>query len=216
MIPERFVTEYPSRCMELFAIIEPMAREKELIGSFSLIVATSVFLIPYERLKARHPLNRGGNEHELYASIYRVERQRFLQAEYWQNVQPQDWRFSRIMNEVEWTEGWRDENDRHPMAPDAKNTINRRTVGDLLRVVRNALAHGNVVYLDENGLETRGARLRYLAFLSRYEETGEQRQVRQTYRVVTTTEHGFLEFVKAWAAWLAMLPADTRFTEAAE
>ena len=68
MIPEKFVTEYPARCMDLFALLEPAAREKQLLGSFSLIVATSVFMIPYERMKARHPLNRGG-ANSLYAAI---------------------------------------------------------------------------------------------------------------------------------------------------
>jgi hypothetical protein len=38
-----------------------------------------------------------------------------------------------------------------------------------------------------------------LAFLSRYEETGEERDAQETYRLVVTTEENFLHFVKAWA-----------------
>ena len=120
------------------------------------------------------------------------------------------------MNRVEYTADWLDENEQHPMAPDAQNNIFSKKFGDVTRVIRNALAHGNVVYLDENGFETRGAKLRYLAFLSRYEETEEQRLKSKTYRLVTTTEDGFLSFVKSWAAWLADLPVDTSFSEAAE
>lgn len=216
MIPERFVTEYPSRCMDLFELMEPIARDKELVGSFSLIVATSIFLIPYERMKARHPLNRGDQGPEIYSAIRRVERQRFLEAEFWRADRPQPWRLSRIVNEVERTDNWHDEQGRHPMAADAENRIERKTVGEVLRVIRNALAHGNVIYLDEHGFESRGAQLNYLAFLSRYEETEEQQKERETYRFVATTEDGFLEFVKSWAAWLAALPADSRISEAAE
>jgi hypothetical protein len=94
------------------------------------------------------------------------------------------------------------------MAKDSDNTIAQQRVKDVLRVIRNAFAHGNVVYLDENGSETRGAQVQYLAFLSRYEENQKQRKRAETYRLVVTTEEGFLHFVKAWAAWLAQFPAD--------
>ena len=33
-------------------------RKDKLLGSFSLLVAAAMFTIPYERLKARHPLAR--------------------------------------------------------------------------------------------------------------------------------------------------------------
>ena len=214
VVPARFVTEYPLRCMELFELIEPMARDKDLLGSFSLIVATSVFLIPYERMNDRHFLNRRGKEPDLYDAIDRIERQHFLKAEFWRNGTPQEWRFSRIMNEVERTARWRDDKNRHPLAADAVNKIARKKVKDVLYVIRNALAHGNVVYLDEHGSETPGAKLRYLAFLSRCEE--EVQPDGNTYHVVTTTGQGFLDFVKVWATWLAELPGDTRLSVAAE
>jgi len=89
-------------------------------------------------------------------------------------------------------------------------------VSDVLRVLRNALAHGNVVYLDEKGLEVKGAKVQYLAFLSRYEETPEDREKSETYRLVATTEEQFLSFVKQWAKWLTTLPADDKLVEAAE
>jgi hypothetical protein len=202
--------------MDLFELMEPFARERQLLGSFSLVVVTSVFMIPYERMKGAHPLNKAGQGDGLYAAIRRVERQPFCQAEFWNGEQNRHWQFSRIMNDANWTQGWRDEDDLHPMRPDAANTIDRRAVNDVLRVVRNALAHGNVVYLDEQGLETKGAQVQYLAFLSRYEETPEQREQEETYRLAVTTEEGFLSFVKAWATWLAALPADQRLAEATE
>lgn len=58
---------------------------------------------------------------------------------------------------------WRNEDDRRPMRPEAKSIIGRRNVGDVLRVVRNALAHGNVIYPDETGFARRGAKLQLLA-----------------------------------------------------
>lgn len=95
MVSERFVTEYPQRCMELFSLMEPIACDRQLVGSFSLIVATSVFLIPYERMKMAHPLNQRAPEGQLYDAIGRIERQLFLDAEFWKNYPDVAWRFSR-------------------------------------------------------------------------------------------------------------------------
>lgn len=58
MIPERFVVEYPQRCLELLEILEPMARARHLVGSFALLVASAIFVIPFERMKEQHPMNR--------------------------------------------------------------------------------------------------------------------------------------------------------------
>ena len=47
MVPARFVTEYPQRCLELIDALEETARRRELVGSFSLLAAAAVFVIPY-------------------------------------------------------------------------------------------------------------------------------------------------------------------------
>jgi len=40
-IPARFVVEYPERCLDLIDALEPTARQRELVGSFSLFVCGS-------------------------------------------------------------------------------------------------------------------------------------------------------------------------------
>jgi len=96
------------------------------------------------------------------------------------------------------------------MRSHAQNTIARRKAGEVLRVIRNALAHGNVIYLDEQGFEKRHATVQFLAFLSRYEEDEVSRKHSETYRLVTTTEEGFLAFIKSWAKWLSSIEPDQR------
>jgi hypothetical protein len=54
--------------------------------------------------------------------------------------------FSQILTDANDTHGWRDEARKHPMAVDTKNTIATRKAGEVLRVIRNAPAHGNIVY----------------------------------------------------------------------
>jgi len=215
MIPQRFVVEYPARCVLLLRMLEPLARENQLVGSFSLLVANSIFVIPFERMKDAHPLHENEREPEIYEAIRAESGKPFLEAALWNNKAPTDWRMSRIMTPANEAHGWKDRHGLHPMSEGAENVIGAKKLDDVVRVIRNALAHGNVIYLDKNGMESPGAQVRYLGFLSRYEESKEQRDKAETYRLVTTTEEGFLAFVKAWAAWLAKFGYDSKLVEGA-
>ncbi len=81
----------------------------------------------------------------------------------------------------------------------------------VLLTIRRALAHGNVVYLDDAGHERPGSQVRYLAFLSRHEDGA-------SHRVVMFGQEDFLLFLKAWISWLQAFPAEQvfAFSEAAE
>lgn len=200
MIPQRFATEYPERCLHLLDAFEPIAQERDLYGTFSVMLAASILIIPWERANGRHPLTQeqGG---DLNTGLRRLERQRWLVADFWQGTPAGEWRFSRIMGDPNAVHAWQDEEGQPSFSPEA-NTVGRRRVGEVFRVLRNALAHGNIVYLSEHGQETAGARVQHIAFLSRYEETPEQREAAETYRVVTVRETDFLPFVRAWALWV--------------
>lgn len=213
MVPQRFVVEFPERCLTLLEMLEPHARKTELVGSFALLVASAAFLIPYERMKSKHPLHN--RDDDLTKALRKLDskEQRFVAAPFWADVSA--WRYSRIVKDVNNTFRWRDEKGVHPMGAKAENSINKRTPGDVLRVIRNALAHGNVVYLNAEGCEEQGAKVQYLGFLSRYEESEEQRKAAETYRLVATTEDTFLAFVKAWAEWISKFNRNTDLIEAA-
>jgi hypothetical protein len=216
MIPARFVVEYPKRCLELIEALEPTARHREFVGSFSLLVAAAVFVIPYERMRSqKHPLHSEVRDIDLFRALRSLRNKPFIAAPFWSGEPPNAWRFSRIMTNPNNTERWRDEVGLHPMATHATNSMERRKADDVLRVIRNALAHGNIVYLNEKGFEERNTTLQFLGFLSRYEETCEQKKQSETYRLVTTTEDEFLRFVKLWAKWVSQFQGDNELSEAA-
>lgn len=216
MIPRRFSVEYPERCLMLLDMLEAKAREQELVGSFSLLAASAVLVIPYERMRSRHPLHRKERDSDLSLALRSLEKEeKFVSAPFWQGEGPANWRFSRIVTDPNRTAEWRDEEGNHPMSPNAKNTLAGRKAGQVIRVLRNALAHGNIVYLDSNGAEEVDAKVRYIAFLSRYEENEEQQQKANTYRVVTMTEDEFLRFVKRWAQWISQFRYDASLDQAA-
>jgi hypothetical protein len=216
MIPARFVVEYPQRCLDLIEALEPTARQRELVGSFSLLVAAAVFVIPYERMGSqRHPLHKAARDVDLFRALKTLRKKPFIMAPFWNGEPPNVWRFSRITTNANNTAGWVDEEGHHPMRPHAKNSMQDRKADDVLRVIRNALAHGNIVYLNERGFEERDTKLQFLGFLSRYEETEEQKAKVETYRLVTTTEDEFLRFVKLWAKWISQFQGDDQLSEAA-
>jgi hypothetical protein len=204
MIPERFVTEYPGRCGQLLDMLEPLARRKNLIGSLGLLVASAAFTIPFARMtEPGHPLGRP--EHELVRAIRRLGRS-FLQAPFWNGATPEFFRYARIVTDPEVAGAWRDAAGNHPISAEDDKDANT-----VLRTMRNALAHGNVVYLDENGHETPGNQLKYLAFLCRHDDG-------HSHRVVIFGEEDFLTFLKAWITWLQAFPPEHEFVfaEAAE
>ena len=205
MIPQRFITEYPERCGQLLALLEPLARERDLIGSFALLVASAAFTIPFARMtETDHPL--GPPEWQLSRAIKRMKRCSFLDAPFWNGAKPNFFCYARIVNDPEYTAGWRDPAGNHPI-----HSVEDKDGNTVLRTIRNALAHGNVVYLDENGHESPGHRLWYLAFLSEHEDG-------QSHRVAVFGEEDFLVFLKAWIAWVQKFPPEHEFVfaEAAE
>jgi hypothetical protein len=149
------------------------------------------------------------------ASRKALEKAVFLKAPFWRSEpEGRAWRQSRIVNGVDEVYGWLDQDGCDPRSEES-NTIQTRKASEVLRVLRNALAHGNLVYLDRDGQEIAGNQMVYMAFLSRYEETAAQREQAETYRVVITTEEAFLEFVKSWAEWIGSLDLDRRLAVAA-
>jgi hypothetical protein len=208
MIPDRFVTEYPARCLQLLAAVEPKANELDLVGTFAILLATSMLTVPFERLRIHHPLfeDPGG----LAGALAGMLKRPWCEAAVCAGASPAEWRFSRIMGDPNEVGGWRDEADRPSISLEA-NTIAKRTSMDVVRVLRNALAHGNIVYLNEDGREIAGARVAFLGFLSRYEENEEQRGRAETYRLVAVREAHFLQFIKDWAGWIAQFNPDDGF-----
>jgi hypothetical protein len=212
-VPNRFVVEYPERCLELLDAAEPIAREKDLLASFSLLAAASVLVVPYERLQKRHPI-QGELGSKLYSELRALENKPWQAAPFWRLCNPDDWHFSRIMGDPNDVYSWRDDQGRVSTSPEA-NTIHRRKAGQLLRVLRNALSHGNIVYLNSSSLEVPGSRVEKLAFLSRYEEGPDQQEKLETYRLVVTSDETFIAFLRDWATWLTSFPYDARLSEAA-
>ena len=214
-VPDRFAIEYPRRALELIGMLEAQARENNLLGSFGLLAASAILTIPFERMRSSHFLHDDARDADLVRKLKVLEKVVFLKAPFWRS-EPDGgaWRQSRIVNAVDEVHGWLDQ-DSCDARSEESNTIQSRKASEVLRVFRNALAHGNIIYLDKNGQEIAGNQMVYMAFLSRYKETAAQREQAETYRVVITTEEAFLQFVRSWAEWIGSFDLDRRLAAAA-
>ena len=216
-IPSRFAIEYPQRALHLIRMLELRARKHELLGSFGLLAASAVLTIPYERMQSRHFLHKHSLDSDLGGALKQLKKTPFLLAPFWGDDKPGNWWQARIVSPVQNVDGWRDEHNSHPLATGTVSKLadQKRTGDEVIRVLRNALAHGNIIYLDRNFAEAHGERMVYLAFLSRFEGTEEERVNSETYRLVVTDEEEFLKFVKCWASWVGKLNDDGAVSEAA-
>lgn len=214
MIPQRFNVEYPQRCLALLDAMEREARDRDLLASFALLTAASVLVIPFERLKKGHPLEQDKGTH-LAAAIRDLKKQKWSDAAFWREPGPGNWRLSLVTSDPNHVAGWTDAKGQRSFSPEASD-IGRRKADEVIRVLRNALAHGNVVYLNEAGYEEAGSPVRYLAFLSRREETQEEREKAETYRLVVVSDEDFLAFLRQWAQWLADFPPEGEIVEPIE
>lgn len=206
MIPQRFVTEYPNRCRQLLDMLEPAAREKRLVGSLSLLVGASAFTIPFGRLvEADHPV--ANSEPELSRAVKRLDRCSFHEAPFWNgSAAPNSFRYAKIVNAPEFAAGWQDATGKHPM-----QSTEKKDAATVLRTIRRALAHGNIVYLNDAGHEVPGDEVRFIAFLCRHDDGS-------SFRITILSEEDFLYFLKAWIAWLQTFPPQAALAvlEAAE
>ena len=213
-VPSRFAIEYPQRALELIRSFEKHARHSNLVGSFGLLAASAVLTIPYERMQARHFLHDKDEDQDLANQLKVLTKDRFLEAPFWAGRKPGRWRQSRIMATVDQVDKWQNEKGLPSLSDDA-NIIQTKTADKVIRVIRNALSHGNIIYLNKNDQEISGSTMVSMAFLSRYEETEEQRRVSTTYRVVVTTEDEFLQFIKDWAFWVGNIQPSHSISAAA-
>jgi len=212
-LPRRFLVEYPERCSKLLQEFEGTARESGLHVSFSLMVAQALIVVPVERLRKTHPMRDEERETEVARALALLYRRRFCEADFWIHRRDQrrfgaSWRLTRVKSAT-YSEAdlMVDEDGKHPLADDAKNYATSKKTGDVFRILRNALAHGNILYLSKKGRSV-GEKydddnvIRYIIFLSRYEETNEHRQANETYRWLSVDVDEFLVFLRCWAKWL--------------
>jgi hypothetical protein len=215
MIPERFCTEIPTRRMiRLLDAMLPIAQQQDLTTSMALMVAMPLLMIALERTTTRggEPVNAINDVHDarsFVSALRQLKRQPFYKAFLQRPEQLIQWRFLEITRKIDHPSEWRDSVNRHPLQPGAQNDIKEQDVENVLLILRHALAHGNVVYLNEDGIETPGRRVTHLAFVS------EGRSRSDACRVLIVEESAFIDFLRGWAQWVSQFNINSSLRRAA-
>lgn len=205
--PIHYSTEIVTRCQSLITDLYPHIqgdrRDDKRFGgplttTFLLAMATPMILLPVERLFQRE-LNRAGVADDrqidkaLTKSVQEMLTKKFGQTPFGNGI---DWRLVadvKSFNIADWT-------DTKPLQklsePAAKTAAFDAPATDVLLILRNALAHGGIAYLDKDGRQTDRVASMF-AFVS-----ATSMKVRAL-NILRVSEDGLSLFLKAWADWLA-------------
>ena len=113
---------------------------------------------------------------------------RFQDTPFWAEADRERWHFAHVTKNVDKPSAWLDADGEHPLRRDSPALAADVLFDDIIHTMRHGLAHGCVVYLDENGDERPNRRVTQVAFLSRAKEKGLPPETR---RLLVVDEEAF-------------------------
>lgn len=137
---KNFIDDFPRRCREILKLAgkPPCARGREV--TLSLMVASAGFVVPYERLKPDgrtvHPSGDNKKFSAAADQLNKLLEGPFLSSDVWK-VPVSTWHYGKLQSIAGDPDSWEDLHNRKHVSQDTP-------VKHVLRVIRNALAHGNI------------------------------------------------------------------------
>jgi hypothetical protein len=212
MRPAHYSREIAQRCQalihHLLPIVERGLPEDEKFGgpldtTFLLAMATPMIVLPIERVQvAEYNSSQVGNDRNIDPALAKKMsalldgKRKFSDAPFgtdgkWSYVPS----YTHIFNVAD---GCPDDLLAALSTPESVTCANDSPAREILHVLRNALAHGGVAYLDKNGRSTeRDAAM--LAFIST--ERDSRRRVTGL-NILRIGQAEFRSFLMAWTDWL--------------
>lgn len=211
MRPEHYSRDIAQRCGSLVRHLLPLVQKGltddakyggPLDTTFLLAMATPMVVIPIERIytPAEYPGQVGDDRKlnpELSEEVISVlgDDRKFADAPFgvpgWSYLPA----YSPIFNV---SDGCPPDLLKALAAEEAFTRAKNTPTSVILRVLRNALAHGGIAYLDKNGMSAEGAAAMY-AFVST--QKNERRKVIGL-NVLRVSQADFYSFLTAWTDWL--------------
>jgi hypothetical protein len=210
--PNHYSKDIAERCRTLLVELRPLIERDSdairryggpLTTTFLLAMGTPMLVFPLERLtkpfedhmkQQRRVASDRGLDPALTAKVESVFSKSFAGAPFgkvdgWSCVQ--GWKPFNLAHH------WPNEILDQLASPEAAKTAAGAKVGFILEVLRNALAHGGVYYLDRHGRNTDGEAA-MLAFVG-----ATTPGVIQGFDVLRVHQDDFYDFLLAWSDWLS-------------
>lgn len=136
-----YIVDFPGRCLDILKHIEPHAKKRDREVTLMLMVASSAFLIPRERLEKAHPSQDSVRFGKTLSRFKEALNARWSKSSLPKDVS--EWLYGLINNFGNGPDAW--------PAPEAK--VGEKNVLEVLAIIRNALAHGNL-FTEGNPIHT--------------------------------------------------------------
>ena len=138
---KNFVDDFPRRCRDILNIAKTPALHRGREVTLTLMVASAGLVVPYERLKpdigwGGHPSDDHNTFVDAAGKLKSLLRQPFMSSRLCTEANP-SWRIGKLLSVTGDPNSWEGLQKSRPISKD-------KTVGGLLSVIRNALAHGNI------------------------------------------------------------------------
>ena len=184
-----FTSDFPSRCLDILDRQMGWAKFQGRDVTLLLMVASTAFLVPYERLRPdsnRSPHPSGDNER--FAALAKCLKDLMAERFCGSSLCPDrenSWKVAKDVSRVDGDlDGWF---PRQSLKPVSKH----KAVSSMLVLIRNALAHGNV-FTTGNPIET-------LIFVQR---RGSAEGLTSKFEVLSVSPEDFGHFIREWVAFL--------------
>ena len=188
---KNFVDDFPRRCREIlkFAGKPALFRGREV--TLALMVASAGLVVPYERLKPDggeidHPSGDNKKFSAAAENLKALLAEAFLSSRVW-GAPVSTWHSGNLKSVTGDPDSWEGLRNRKPIQTN-------KTVGSVLRLIRNALAHGNI-YTFKDPIEA-------IIFIKA--NVNDKKEIRD-YSFVFVAPADFQIFLEKWFDLLAQL-----------
>lgn len=209
--PAHYSRDIVARCRSLLKHLMPAARNGlpddkcfggPLTTTLLLALSTPVVVLPVERIFKPSQGNVGlGDDSELAKGLTKEvkrvisHKMKFADAPFYVKG---DWSYLPDQRLFNFADNWPIDVLKE-LGSEAAGAVSAAT---MISHIRNALAHGNVTYLDTKGGVTDGAAAMYGLASAKMERQENCHSKAVGLHIWRVSEDGFLRFVDAWAAWI--------------
>lgn len=214
-IPQQYSVQLPQRCLRLIETLLPTARDVRMPGeedagplvtTFILAMSTPVLTLPIERVERHHGANAEGYVDDRHLSPAVAEAvaanlggSPLRKSKFFQHNM---WRFAALpyREGLNFARHFPRDLVEALESASALEAAARMPASKWASCLRNALAHGGVVYLDAEGRQSHGQPTEHLAFVSG--KPTEDRSSFEEIRVLRISRDDYIGFVQHWVGWL--------------
>lgn len=213
--PLHYSLELPERCLQLIEDLWPHAkksRQREhpelgaLTATFLISMSMPIINLPVERIERHRDSEDHGYADDRHidpqvteAVMTALSSQELRQAPFYS---PQAWSFVAYSGRPLFNiaKSIPDDVAQELGAEEAFRTANKMPTSQWCGVLRNAMAHGGIAYLDGQGRTSHGQPVKMYAFVSR-RFASDRREI-SGLNVLRISEANYLDFLRKWVAWL--------------